>query len=90
MTALKVIKSERGDTLQNGAVFLGWNALDERSDNAVECPKCSGFAEPVDCTAEEIASDLNCGRSWACCVAAFKCKKCGTRLLTNRPAPEME
>lgn len=82
--------AERGDILPDGSIFLGWRAVEERSQGAVECPKCNGFSEPVDCTKEEIRSDLNCGRSWSCCSMAFKCKGCGARLVGHRPAPEME
>lgn len=57
--------------------------------DAVRCP-CGGYAAQVGCTDEEIASDMNCGRSWACCVAAFVCSLCGKRLVASREAPEME
>ena len=61
----------------------------ERSTKAVECPKCQGFAAEAECTPEEVSSQL-CGRFYACCIAAFVCKKCGTRLLAHLEAPDME
>jgi hypothetical protein len=81
---------KRGDEIAPGNIFfLGWTDLDRDAD-AVECLKCGGFAPEADCTAEEIESTLNCGRPWACCVAAFVCKKCGARMVGHRNAPEME
>ena len=61
----------------------------ERDTRAVECPKCRGFAAEVDCLPEEIALQT-CGRSHACCISAFVCKKCGTRILARLHSPEME
>lgn len=81
---------ERGDEIAPGNVFfLGWTWL-ERGTEAVECLKCSGFSERVDSTPDEIASELNCGKSYACCCAAFVCKKCGARMVGKLAAPEME
>jgi hypothetical protein len=63
--------------------------VDRRKD-AVKCPECGGYAPRVDCTAAEIKSDMNCGQPWACCVAAFVCDACQTRIVARRDAPEME
>lgn len=62
-----------------------------RSADACECPKCSGYAPRHDRgpTEAEIAKYQMCGRSWACCLGAFKCKKCGSRVLAHLAAPEM-
>jgi hypothetical protein len=79
---------ERGDEISDGVVFLEWNL--SRLSEGVECPRCGGYAPEVDSTPEEIESELNCGRSWACCCAAFVCNKCGTRLVGHREAPEMD
>lgn len=83
-------KTEAGQEVAPGVVFLGWRGVARNADGGVKCPKCSGYAEKVDSTPGEIASDLNCGRSWACCCAAFKCSVCGVRLVGKREAPEME
>jgi hypothetical protein len=56
----------------------------------MKCPSCKGHADEVDCTPEEIAGPKNCGRPWACCVAAFVCGLCGKRIVARREAPEME
>lgn len=62
-----------------------------RGCDAVECPKCQGFAAEVDSTPEEIADNsLNCGRNYACCCIAFVCRKCGTRIVGRKEAPEMD
>lgn len=61
-----------------------------RGTDAVECPKCQGFAAEVDSTPDEIASDLNCGRFYACCCVAFVCKRCGTRIVGRKEAPEAD
>ena len=60
----------------------------ERSAKAIECD-CGGYAKEVECTEEEVSGPLNCGRAWACCVAAFVCGVCGLRLVRSREAPEM-
>lgn len=88
--ALKAGGAARGVEIAPGVFFLGWGADIDVHCDAVECPACSGFAEEVDSTAEEIASDMNCGRPRACCCAAFVCKKCGKRWVGQRAAPEME
>lgn len=58
--------------------------------HALECPECHGYADETDVTKAEIKSDMNCGRLYACCVAAFICKVCGARIVTRRAAPDME
>ena len=87
---MKAGDRQRGAEIAPGVFFLGWSAEISRTCDAVECPECSGFAKEVDSTAEEISSDLNCGRARACCCAAFVCKKCGKRWVGHREAPEME
>lgn len=82
-------KAKAGDELASGAFFLGWDGIEDRNQNAVECLTCHGFSEAVDPTPIEIRSELNCGRRWACCCAAFVCKSCGKRWVGHRPAPEM-
>ena len=63
----------------------------ERDVTAVECPACGGFAPGTDDeTAEEIKQYQDCGWSWACCIAAFVCKKCGQRIIAKLESPEME
>ena len=64
----------------------------ERGTEAIECKKCHGFAERVDCTAEECAT-FTCGRDSPgreCCARAFVCKACGQRYAGKQAAPEME
>jgi hypothetical protein len=61
-----------------------------RNTKGVACPKCNGYAEEVESTEEEIHSDLNCGRSWACCCRAFVCRICKTRIVGSAESPEME
>ena len=60
-----------------------------RDATGIKCV-CGGYADEVECTQEEIRSDMNCGRSFACCVAAFVCILCQKRLVGTREAPEME
>ncbi len=60
-----------------------------RGAAAVRCPKCRGYASEVEATAAEISQQI-CGRSWACCIGAFKCESCGQRIVASREAPEME
>ena len=60
-----------------------------RGIDAIKC-SCGGYAGEADCTEDEIKGSLNCGRSWACCVAAFVCALCGKRHLRRREAPEMD
>jgi hypothetical protein len=80
---------QRGDEISPGNIFfLGWIGL-TRDKDAVECIRCGGYAPEVEATEEEINSELNCGRSDACCCAAFICKKCGARMVGKREAPEM-
>ena len=59
-----------------------------RDATAAPCP-CGGYADPVDCTKEEIGGALNCGRSDACCIKAFICRICKQRLVAGLAAPEM-
>jgi hypothetical protein len=83
--------AKAGDEVAPNTFFLGWDAkvpLDHEA--GAKCPRCGGYAEPVDATPEEIASDLNCGRLSECCCAAFVCGLCGTRIVGNREAPEMD
>ena len=80
----------RCDEIAPNTFFLGWDAIENRSTDGIECPLCHGYAASANCTPEEVASDANCGRSYECCVAAFVCKVCGKRLLGNLPAPEMD
>ena len=52
---------------------------------------CNGFADRLDdseVTEQEIKSDLNCARDYACCIAAFKCRLCSTRFVRGLAAPE--
>ena len=65
------------------------NELISITADAIKC-NCGGYASEVDCTKKEIEGPLNCGRSWACCVAAFVCEICGRRYIRKREAPEME
>ena len=60
-----------------------------RGADGVKC-LCGGYAEETECTRDEIRGPVNCGRSWACCVAAFICVVCGSRIVAGREAPEME
>ena len=62
----------------------------ERDCDAVACPKCNGYADSVGSTEDEINSDLNCGRSYACCCMAFVCRICKTRILAHALAPDVE
>lgn len=78
-----------GVEISPGVYFLGWDGL-PRAKDAVECLKCGGYAEEVASTKEEIDGPLNCGQSYACCCAAFVCKKCGARMAGHREAPEMD
>lgn len=79
---------ERGDEIAPGGIFfIGWYV--SRRADAVECFRCGGYAPEVDSTDEEIHSELNCGRSFACCCAAFACKKCGARMVGKREAPDI-
>jgi len=80
---------KHGDEIAPGTYFLGWGGLPRHKD-AVECLKCGGYAEEAESTEEEIAGRLNCGKSRACCCAAFLCRKCGARMVGQRNAPEME
>jgi len=67
-----------GDQLNNDTYFLGWGALEERGETAIKCPHCGGFAGNVKSTSEEV----NCGRFYACCCAAFRCDLCKRRWVT--------
>jgi hypothetical protein len=79
----------RCDEIAPGTFFLGWNAIETRGTEAIKCPVCQGFAERVDCTKAEIASDMNCGVSFSCCIGAFLCAACGKRWVGDEPAPDM-
>lgn len=79
---------EIGDEIAPGGIF--YCGFVSRNSEAAECLRCGGFAEQANSTKEEIESELNCGRSWACCCVAFVCKKCGARMVGSREAPEME
>lgn len=61
----------------------------ERTDNAIPCSNCSGYAERVQCTPLE-RQEYGCGRSYDCCSAAFVCIQCGNRMVTSLPAPETD
>lgn len=64
-----------------------------RAATAIPCPTCSGYADRVDCTPDEISSPMNCGSGrwrYACCVAAFVCRLCGERTVETIDPPEME
>lgn len=63
----------------------------ERSfSSAIPCPKCNSYCERNDWTftKSEIDGPMNCGRSWGCCLAGFKCPKCKVRILARQQAPE--
>jgi len=49
---------------------------------------CGGFADRVDSTKAEIASGLNCGKSYECCCRAFVCRVCKKRLTGSAFATE--
>ena len=59
----------------------------ERDTEAIPCPKCNGYADKVECTKEEIKNQ-KCGRKYECCVAAFICRVCETRIVAELEAPE--
>jgi len=61
----------------------------DRNDDAIPCELCKGYAGRVECTAEE-RDKYGCGKNWDCCSRAFVCIKCGHRMATDAPAPEME
>lgn len=64
----------------------------KRSTTGIPCPKCNGYSERVNCTAEEIKK-YGCSRDsigGECCARAFVCKVCGHREAMKAPAPEME
>lgn len=82
-------KKERGDHLYGDTYFIGWCSIG-REQQGFECPSCHGYCEETECTEDEILSDLNCGRTYACCCVAFKCKLCGKRWVGKANAPEME
>lgn len=52
--------------------------------------KCGGFADRRDesPTPDEIRRH-DCGRSYACCTAVFKCRLCGLRFIGKLDSPEM-
>jgi len=65
----------------------------ERETEAIPCPAiiwgriCNGYADKVDCTKDEIKNQ-NCGSAYECCIAAFLCRNCKTRIIANLEAPE--
>ena len=61
-----------------------------REDNAIPCPTCNGYCDNIPCTTEEIRTNQHCGSSGECCIAAFICRLCKTRIIAHREAPEME
>lgn len=61
----------------------------ERYTDSIACPECSGFSEKVDVTPAEIEEHQRCGRSYACCIAAFECKLCKLRIIAQLESPEM-
>jgi hypothetical protein len=81
------LKSKGGEIEPGNIFFAGWDI--DRGTDAVECVKCGGFCESAESTPEEITSELNCGSSSACCCVAFKCKRCGARMVGAQDAPEM-
>lgn len=63
-----------------------------RDDKAIECRRkgCHGYAPRVDDVTEAEWRAHGCGRSWACCTRAFKCNRCGDRVVVKSEAPEMD
>jgi len=61
----------------------------ERGTTAIPCPSCNGYCDKVDCTKEEIKNQ-SCGKIYACCVAAFVCRVCKTRIIADLDAPDIE
>jgi hypothetical protein len=61
----------------------------DRGVDGAPC-RCNGYADKLDAgpTAEEI-KEHDCGRSYACCTGAFKCRLCGLRFIATFKAPEM-
>jgi hypothetical protein len=52
---------------------------------------CGKTAERVEPTKEEIESPrFNCGKSYPCCVRAFECTTCKTRLVGRAAAPDLD
>jgi hypothetical protein len=85
MDALKVYRQQetKGESLQPG------EGLEYPRDvKAIPCPVCSGYADRVPCTKNEL-KQYNCGRSTECCARAFLCRVCGSRTLGKAEAPEM-
>lgn len=78
-----------GDEISPGTFYLPYDAISDRGQSGLECPSCYGYCERVESTQEEVRSDLNCGRSYACCCVAFLCKVCGKRWVGQQPSPEM-
>ena len=60
----------------------------ERNVNSIPCPKCNGYADRIDLTAEEIKRQ-SCGRSYECCGRAFVCRLCRERIVGDAFSPEM-
>lgn len=62
----------------------------DRDAPGTACP-CGGYADRVhnhEFTKKQIKSRLNCGRSYACCIGAFKCRICKTTLVMPLAAPD--
>lgn len=67
----------------------------ERDAKGCPCPGCNGYADEAEgqdslFTKDEIDGPMNCGRSYACCICAFKCRVCGKRILAMAEAPECD
>ncbi len=64
-----------------------------RDADGMPC-QCGGFAEKQYDLKEAEWQKIQrppygfCGRPWACCARAFKCRLCKTRLIVNAHAPE--
>lgn len=66
-------------------------ARDLPLDTVAAACRCNGYADKTadGPTAEEIAR-YDCGRGWACCTAAFRCRLCGLRFIGTLQAPDLE
>ncbi len=82
-------KAEDDAKLESNTVLLAETM--GRDDNACECPTCGGFAEESGSpTKNEIKKYQTCGRSFACCVTTFTCRRCGQRIVAKLHAPDMD
>ena len=61
--------------------------LAARNQSGVAC-RCGGYADeaPVGPTPDEIRA-YDCGRAYACCTAAHKCRICGLEFIVQLDAP---